>query len=45
MLSALEREAFLGIAYCVVGQEKHSVQGQVKTRLGEAVSDFLDQYK
>jgi hypothetical protein len=42
---ALERESFYGIAYLVAGQEKHSIAGQVRTRLSEAITEFLEQYK
>jgi hypothetical protein len=39
-LPALESEGFLGLAFLIVGQEKHTL-GAGRARLAESVSDHL----
>jgi hypothetical protein len=42
-LPALEAEGFLGLAFLIVGQEKHTLAAG-RARLAESVSDYLDGY-
>lgn len=44
-LTGLEKEGFLGLAYLFVGQERHTVRHQVRTRLADAVAQHLDEHK
>ena len=43
-LLALERESFNGLAYLVVGEEKHTIRAQVKSRLIEHIVQALDEF-
>ena len=42
-LGALERERYQGIAYLVVGLEKHTIRSQVRTRLADSVLAYLEE--